>query len=115
MKPRKNWLYLWTLIGMMLSASVFPQKFVTPLKNPNVRSPAQRAAVYSMTQVCDACIRAHEEFLASDVMQGRGSATHDEWVAAAYVASELRQYGIQPAGDDGGYIQRAPLGATGGF
>lgn len=39
-------------------------------------------------------------------MQGRGSGTHDELVAATYVASELRQYGIEPAGDNGGYIQR---------
>ncbi len=59
--------------------------------------------------VCADCIRAHEEFLASDAMQGRGSATHDELVAATYVASQLRQYGILPVGDDGSYIQRAPL------
>jgi aminopeptidase YwaD len=59
--------------------------------------------------VCAACIRAHEEFLASDAMQGRGSGTHDELVAATYIAAELRAYGIAPAGDDGGYIQSAPL------
>jgi hypothetical protein len=41
-------------------------------------------------------------------MRGRGSATHDELVAATYIAAQLRQYGIQPAGDDGGYIQSAP-------
>jgi aminopeptidase YwaD len=58
--------------------------------------------------VCDRCIRAHEEFLASDALQGRGSATHDELMAATYVASQLRQYGIDPAGDDGGYIQHVP-------
>src|SRR5271170_5269416 len=57
-------------------------------------------------KVCDRCIHAHEEFLASDALQGRGSATHDELVAATYVASQLRQYGIDPAGDNGGYIQR---------
>jgi len=60
-------------------------------------------------KVCAACIRAHEEFLASDAMQGRGSGTHDELVAATYIASELRQYGIEPAGDNGSYIQRATL------
>jgi aminopeptidase YwaD len=59
-------------------------------------------------RVCERCIRAHEEFLASDALQGRGSGTHDELVAATYVASQLRQYGIEPAGDDGGYIQRVP-------
>jgi Zn-dependent M28 family amino/carboxypeptidase len=44
-------------------------------------------------------------FLASDAMQGRGSGTHDELLAATYIASELQQIGIAPAGDSGGYIQ----------
>lgn len=46
------------------------------------------------------------EFLASDALQGRGSGTHDELTAAIYVASQLRQYGVQPAGDEGTFIQR---------
>jgi len=45
------------------------------------------------------------EFLASDALRGRGSGTPDELVAATYVASQLRQYGIQPAGDSGTFIQ----------
>jgi len=45
------------------------------------------------------------EFLASDALQGRGSGTHDELVAATFLASQLRQIGIEPAGDNGGYIQ----------
>jgi aminopeptidase YwaD len=49
------------------------------------------------------------EFLASDALRGRGSGTADELVAATYVASQLRAYGIPPAGDDGGYLQRATL------
>src|SRR5437016_4259822 len=60
-------------------------------------------------RVCVPCIRAHMEFLASDAMRGRGSATHDELLAATYIASELRAYGIEPAGDSGGYLQRATL------
>jgi aminopeptidase YwaD len=54
-------------------------------------------------------VRAHEEFLASDAMQGRGSATHDEEVAAAYVASEFIAYGLQPAPGMNGYVQAAPI------
>ena len=50
-------------------------------------------------------IRGEVEFLASDALQGRGSGTHDELVAAEYLASELRRIGIEPAGDNGGYIQ----------
>ena len=50
-------------------------------------------------------IRGEMEFLASDAMQGRGSGTQDELLAATYLASQLREIGIQPAGDDGSYIQ----------
>jgi hypothetical protein len=50
-------------------------------------------------------IRGEMEFLASDAMQGRGSGSHDELLAATYLASQLREIGIQPAGDDGSYIQ----------
>jgi Zn-dependent M28 family amino/carboxypeptidase len=45
------------------------------------------------------------EFLASDAMQGRGSGTHDELLAATFLASQLQEIGIEPAGDNGGYIQ----------
>ncbi|HEY6273243.1 MAG TPA: M20/M25/M40 family metallo-hydrolase [Terriglobales bacterium] len=50
-------------------------------------------------------LRGEMEFLASDALSGRGSGTHDELVAATYLASELRRIGIAPAGDNGGYIQ----------
>src|SRR5438045_5808911 len=54
-------------------------------------------------------VRAHEMFLASDAMRGRGSATPDEWTAAIYVASEFEEYGLKPGLTDGSYIQRAEL------
>ena len=46
-------------------------------------------------------------FLASDALRGRGSGTSDELVAATYVGSQLEQYGVEPAGDNGSYLQRA--------
>jgi hypothetical protein len=49
------------------------------------------------------------DFLASDALRGRGSGTQDELVAATYIASEFEQYGIEPAGDSGGFIQRATV------
>ena len=54
-------------------------------------------------------IRAHEEFLASDVMAGRGSATRDEQIAATYVGSEFEAYGLQPAPGMTGYLQTAEV------
>jgi aminopeptidase YwaD len=50
-------------------------------------------------------IRADMEFLASDALQGRGSTTRDEWIAATYIGSQLRQLGAEPAGDNGTFIQ----------
>jgi aminopeptidase YwaD len=54
-------------------------------------------------------VRAHVEFLASDALNGRGSGTRDELIAATYAASQLRQFGAEPAGDGGGYLQRVDL------
>lgn len=54
-------------------------------------------------------VRSHEEFLASDALQGRGSGTRDEWVAATYIGSELREFGVEPAAEDGSYVQRVEL------
>jgi aminopeptidase YwaD len=52
-------------------------------------------------------IRADMEFLASDALQGRGSATRDELLAATFIASQLQQYGIDPV--NGSYLQTADL------
>ncbi|SNT01115.1 Peptidase family M28 [Granulicella rosea] len=54
-------------------------------------------------------VRAHEEFLASDVMAGRGSATRDEQIAATYVASEFMGYGLKFAPGMTGYLQSAEV------
>lgn len=54
-------------------------------------------------------VRAHEEFLASDVMAGRGSATRDEEIAATYVASEFLGYGLKTAPGMTGYLQAAEI------
>jgi Zn-dependent M28 family amino/carboxypeptidase len=54
-------------------------------------------------------VRAHEEFLASDAMGGRGSGTRDEEITANYVASEFIAYGLKPAPGMTGYLQSADL------
>ncbi len=56
-------------------------------------------------------VRAHEEFLASDAMHGRGSATRDEEITATYVASEFIGYGLKTAPGMTGYIQAAEIDA----
>lgn len=60
---------------------------------------ATSTAFVAPPQVLERNVRAHMEFLASDAMQGRGSGTQFELLAGLYIASQLRQYGIEPAGD----------------
>ena len=55
--------------------------------------------------ISEASVRAHMEFLSSDALNGRGSGTRDEWIAVTYVAAQLRRWGLEPLGDDGGYVQ----------
>jgi hypothetical protein len=59
------------------------------------QAPAQPAPANPLT----ASIRGHMEFLAGDALNGRGSGTRDEWIAAEYIASNLRRWGLEPLGD----------------
>lgn len=59
-------------------------------------------------------IRAELSFLASDALQGRGSGTGYERIAAEYIGSQFRQFGLEPGGDDDGsgtksFVQRVAL------
>jgi len=53
-------------------------------------------------------VRGEMSFLASDALRGRGSATHDEFVAATYVASQFQSFGLEAA-----QLQRVPLPSGG--
>jgi aminopeptidase YwaD len=52
-------------------------------------------------------VKADVDFLASDALQGRGSATPDEAKAAAWVAGQFQQYGLVPAPGMSDYLQTA--------
>lgn len=61
------------------------------------------------TLVREDAIRAHVEFLASDLLEGRAAASRGYDVAAAYVASQFRQARLDPAGSNSTYLQPVPL------
>ncbi|MEO5937061.1 MAG: M20/M25/M40 family metallo-hydrolase [Terriglobales bacterium] len=93
-------------------------------KTPAKKAIAKKAAVAKApskeeTATLQRNIRAHMEFLASDALQGRKSASRDELIAGTYIAAQFRQFGVEPAGDKdinakdaagtNGYIQRVAL------
>jgi hypothetical protein len=50
--------------------------------------------------------RAHVEFLADDLLEGRETGTRGNEIAARYVAAQFEQYGLKPAGEKGSWYQR---------
>jgi aminopeptidase YwaD len=50
-------------------------------------------------------LQTHLRYLASDQLEGRGSGTGGNRKAAEYIESELRRYGVAPAGINGTYLQ----------
>ena len=54
-------------------------------------------------------LRAHLEFIASDELEGRDTPSKGLDVATLYVATMLKIWGAQPAGDDGTFFQKIPL------
>jgi hypothetical protein len=70
---------------------------------------AVETASKAESRVTEASVLGHLEFLAGDALNGRGSGTRDEWIAATYIGAQLRRWGIEPLGDDGGYVQEVRI------
>lgn len=54
-------------------------------------------------------VRAHVEFLAHDLLEGRATGERGYDLGAAYVASRFRALGLQPAGENGSWYQQVPF------
>jgi len=66
-------------------------------------------AFAAMQKIDGERIRAHVRFLASDLLEGRGTGQRGGQLAAEYMATQFALYGLKPAGDDGTYLQKVPL------
>lgn len=83
----------------------------TALATPAFAQTAAPAPVTSAAPATDWTVKpewiaAHVRFLAGPELQGRGSATRDEAIAAAYVAARFQGYGLQPAPGSDSYVQK---------
>ena len=67
------------------------------------------AAEQTMAAVDPEKIRAHVKFLASDLLEGRGTGARGGDIAAEYIATQFALYGLKPAGDNGTYMQKVPM------
>src|SRR5581483_461954 len=54
-------------------------------------------------------IRSHMEFLADDLLEGRGAGTRGYLLAANYIRAQFEEMGLAPAGNSGSYFQSVHL------
>ena len=58
-------------------------------------------AASALDRITADSLRGHLSFLASDLLEGRGSPSRGLDLAAEYIAAQFRRAGLEPAGDDG--------------
>jgi len=98
------------LPALALTLEAAPPGKTTAVSTTESLPPAVRS---SLARFDAERLKAHDRFLSSDLLEGRGPGTRGDDIAMAYIASEFEQYGLLPAGDDNTYYQKvALLGVT---
>jgi Zn-dependent M28 family amino/carboxypeptidase len=63
----------------------------------------------AMNYITKDYIGANVQFLASDLLEGRGTGSRGELIAASYIATQFKLFGLEPGGDNGSYFQKVSL------
>src|SRR4051812_40942944 len=71
-----------------------------------VAAPAPKEPIQRVTA---AELSAHIRFISDDATEGRKPGTPGDELAIKYLAAELEQMGLRPAGDKGTFFQAVPL------
>src|SRR5207248_4501117 len=66
-------------------------------------------AINAMQKIDPERIRAHVRFLSHDLLEGRGTGQRGGDIAAEYIATQFALDGLQPAGDNGTFLQKVPI------
>src|ERR1700675_3638061 len=74
---------------------------------PSVRLPGP--AFVALETITPEHIRWHVRYLSHDLLEGRGTGQRGGEIAAEYIATQFAEYGWQPAGAHGTYMQKVPL------
>src|SRR5664279_2443069 len=104
-----------TLIALILSLITVPLLAQAPQSSTKATIPVPHvaalppAAEQAMASVDPEKIRAQVKFLASDLLEGRGTGARGGDIAAEYISTQFALYGLQPAGDNGSYLQKVAM------
>ena len=89
-----------TLGALLALASPAAAQMALPLKHAPART---------QTAITPADLMTRLYLYSDDSMMGRLAGSEYNLKATAYIASEVKRFGLQPAGDSGGYFQNVPL------
>ena len=97
------------ILRVALAASVSGCAGSSPTASPATDSLDGPELKSALASIHGSQIKQHMSVLADDRLEGRdlGRAGYDD--ALAYVETTLKSYGLQPAGEQGGFHQRVPL------
>lgn len=84
-------------------------KDTTPMSAPDAAADAAGSLQQGIAVIDRAGIEAHLKFLADDARKGRMTGTPEYDEAAAYVAKQFEQIGLQAGGEDGSWFQAVPM------
>src|SRR6266496_4092486 len=89
-----------TLGAFLALAEPAGAQMALPLKHDPART---------QTAITPADLMTRLYLYSDDSMMGRLAGSEYNLKATAYIASEVKRFGLQPAGDSGGYFQNVPL------
>ena len=96
----KRFNILVAMAAMLLALAACDQQGSSKVASAEATSPLELA-----DRITARNIRAHIEFLADDLLEGRYTGERGYDIAARYVATQYKLLGLEPAGDAGSYLQ----------
>ncbi len=101
-------LVLLSLLLFGMAPACAPSPTPGPAPAPAVVDAAALSEV-AERRILSETIRDHLDYLASDEMRGRDTPSPELEDAADYLVARFQELGVEPAGEEGGFIQRWPF------
>jgi Zn-dependent M28 family amino/carboxypeptidase len=96
-------------VVLLLVSSVWAQNAHKRARSSAGSARLPGSAIAAMQKIDPERIRAQVRFLASDLLEGRGTGQRGGDIAAEYIATQFALFGLKPAGDHGTYMQKVPM------
>ncbi|WP_139920428.1 M28 family peptidase [Hymenobacter sp. DG01] len=92
-------------LPLLLAAGIL----LTAPASAQTAAPVPKPVAKALAKVKPEDIKAHIQYLADDRLLGRKPGTPGYQMAVDYVTEQLKRFGVEPAGEDGGFTQRVRL------